>query len=139
MKQGYKRRPRRWRQRPFDDLPPRDEEDLECCVADESQAERFGYWLAEVFLENVRQVRRYIEPTVQLLIKEDYSAASCLGFGYHLVAFCPDHFLIGLVGNGAWPSGVLLDLFETAPVPPGTKRVVFRWHNLRGIPDRKEI
>jgi len=129
MNQRYARRPRRWRVRPFDGLSPQDEEKLE----------RFSNWLADVFLENVREVRRYIEPTVQMLIREDYSAASALCFGYHLVAFCPDHFLIGFVAHGEWPSGVLLDVFETAPVPPGTKRIIFRWHNLRGIPDRKEL
>jgi hypothetical protein len=108
-------------------------------LVDETQAERFGEWLAGLWLQNYRKVRRYIEPTVQLLIREDYSAASVVAFGYHLVAFCPDHFLIGFVAHGAWPSRLLLDLFEGTPVPPGTKRVVFRWHNLRGIPDRKEI
>jgi hypothetical protein len=106
-------------------------------LVDETQAERFGEWLAGLWLQNYRKVRRYIEPTVQTLIREDYSAASVVTFGYHLVAF--DHFLIGFVAHGAWPSGVLLDVFQTIPTPSGTKRVVFRWHNLRGIPDRKEI
>jgi hypothetical protein len=106
-------------------------------LVDESQADRFCAWLDDIGMQHYRKVRRYIEPTVQTLIREDYSAASVVTFGYHLVAF--DHFLIGFVAHGAWPSGVLLDVFETIPAPPGTKRVIFRWHNLSGIPDRKEI
>jgi hypothetical protein len=52
MNQRYARRPRRWLERPFDDLSPRDEEDLEMFIADQCQAERFGDWLADVWLEN---------------------------------------------------------------------------------------
>ena len=108
-------------------------------VIDDAQAGRFGIWLADIGIQHYRKVWRYIEPTVQTLIREGYYAVSALGLGYHLVAFCPDHFLVGFVAHRAWPSGVLLDLLETMPVPPGTKRVIFRWHDLRGVPDRKEI
>jgi hypothetical protein len=114
-------------------------ENLQSSVGEELQAGRFGTWLADVWLENLRQIRRYIEPTVQLLVREGYQAGSVLIPGCHLVALCPDHVLIGHVAKGEWPSGMILDLLQMVSAPATTKRVIFRWHNLRGIPDRKEI
>jgi len=112
-------------------------ENLQSSVGEEFQAERFGTWLADLWLKNYR--RRYIEPTVQLFIREGYQAGSVLIPGCHLVALCPDHVLIGYVAKGVWPPAEFLDLLQSLPAPRGTKRVIFRWHNLRGIPDRKEI
>jgi hypothetical protein len=111
----------------------------ESSAADELQAERFGIWLADVWFKNLSAVERYIEPTVQMLIREGYLAGSVLIPGCHLVALCPDHVLIGYVAKGEWPSAEFLELLQWLPAPRGTKRVIFRWHNLRGIPDRKEI
>ena len=114
-------------------------ENLESLVGDEFQAERFGAWLADLWLKNYHEVRRFIEPTVQLLVREGYQAGSVMIPGCHLVALCPDHVLIGYVAKGAWPSAKFLEMFQMVPAPAATKRVIFRWHRLRGIPDRKEV
>jgi hypothetical protein len=114
-------------------------ENLESLVGDEFKAERFGAWLADLWLKNYRQVRRYIEPTVHLLTREGYQACSVLIPGCHLVALCPDHVLIGYVAKGEWPPAELVELPQSVPAPATTKRVIFRWHSLRGIPDRKEM
>lgn len=114
-------------------------ENLQSPVGEEFPAERFGTWLADAWLRNYREVRRYIEPTVQLLVREGYRAGSVLIPGCHLVALCPDQLLIGYVAKREWPSAEFLDMFQMVPAPAATKRVIFRWHNLRGIPDRKEI
>jgi hypothetical protein len=103
------------------------------------EVDRFGTWLTDMWLKNFHVVRSYIEPTVQLLATEGYQAASVLLPGCHLVAFCPDHLLIGYVSKGSWPSTLELDIFQTVPSPAGTKRFLFRWHSLRGIPDRREL
>ena len=96
-----------------------------------------GSW--NLWLRNCRRVRRYIEPTAQLLIREGYQASSTLIPACHFVALCPDHVLIGYVAKGEWPPAELVELLQSLPAPLGTKRVIFRWHNLRGTPDRKEV
>jgi hypothetical protein len=103
---------------------------------DEAQVDRFSAWLTDLWLENDREVHRYVEPTVQLLIQEGYSAASALGLGFHLIGLCSNHLLLGYVAKGNWPSGVCLELFETAPAPRGTRKIIFLYRNPRMIPDR---
>ena len=114
-------------------------ENLQSSVGEEFQAERFSAWLADLWLKNYHEVRRYVEPTVHLLIREGYQAGSVLIPDCHLVALCPDHLLIGYVAKGGWPPAEFLDLLQSLPAPAATKTVIFRWHNLRGIRDRKEL
>jgi hypothetical protein len=108
-------------------------------LSEDQLAERFADRVVEAWLSNLRRVGRYVEPTVQLLAREGYQAASVLIPGCHLVALSPEHLLIGYVSKGEWAAPPEVEIFRTVPTPPGTRRVIFRWHSLRGIPDRKEI
>lgn len=106
---------------------------------DQFDPDEFAKQVAEAWIRNFCKIERYIEPTVQVLIREGYQAASVLLPGCHLVALCPDHLLLGFVSQGDWPAAPEVGVFRTVPAPAGTRRVLFRWHSLRGIPDRKEI
>jgi hypothetical protein len=102
-------------------------------------AEREAARLFETWKLRRRRVARYIEPTVQLLQREGYFSSSVSMGACDLVAVNSDHLLLGLVSISDWPTAEEIEMFQNFPSPLGTRKIVFRWHGLGGIPDRKQL
>jgi hypothetical protein len=92
------------------DAKPRSEDEFETAVRAAKEVFRNArrHW---------KRVREFVEPTVQLLQREGYYAASVVDVAFDLMAIYDDHVLLGYIAVGDWPSADEENVLRCLPAP----------------------